>query len=288
MAIRFDDKVVIVTGAGGGLGRAHALGFAARGAIVVVNDLAGSDAVVAEIVALGGRALADATSVTDRAGMAALVARLVADHGHVDVLIANAGFLRDKSFAKMSETEWDEVVAVHLGGAEICARAVWPTMRERGGRIVFTSSGSGLYGNFGQANYAAAKMALVGLTKTLAAEGAKAGIHVNALAPVAWTRLTANLFPPDSEALFAPEKVTPAALFLASAGAPNGMVLSAGAGVFAEVRVLEAEGLALADADLSPEAVAAGLATIADMARAVTPRDSIEQTFKLAARAARN
>lgn len=288
MAIRFDDKVVIVTGAGGGLGRAHALGFAARGAIVVVNDLAGADKVVADIEAAGGRALADATDVTDRAGMAALVARLVASHGGVDVLVANAGILRDRTFAKMTEAEWDAIVAVHLGGAEACARAVWPVMRARGGRIVFTSSGSGLYGNFGQANYAAAKMALVGLTKTLAAEGAKAGIHVNALVPVAWTRMTEGLFPPGGETLFAPEKVTPAALFLASAGAPNGMVLAAGGGVFAEVRVIEAEGLALSGADLTPENVAAGLATIADMTGAVTPRDSIAQTVKLAARAARD
>lgn len=285
MSIRFDGKSVIVTGAGAGLGRAHALGFAARGAHVIVNDLSrdAAESVVADISATGGTAEADTTNASDRVGMARLVDGVVAARGAIDIIVANAGVLRDKSFAKMQDSEWDMVIDVHLGGAYAAAKAVWSHMRKRGqGRIILTSSGSGLYGNFGQANYAAAKMALVGLTRTLAIEGEKAGIKVNALAPVALTSMTLGLLPVSDVKAFAPELVTPGVLYLASETAPTGMVLSAGAGVFAEVRVLEARGLALGEGELSPEAIAASIATVRDMNGAESLDSSIMQTLKLA------
>ncbi len=298
MTIRFDGRVVVVTGAGGGLGRAYALAFAGLGARVVVNDRGGArdgsgasntpaEAVAAEIAALGGEAMTDASDVTDRAAMAGLAGRVLARFGRVDVLVANAGILRDRSFAKMSPAEWDDVVAVHLGGAQASVAAVWPAMRDAGyGRILLTTSGSGLYGNFGQANYSAAKMALVGLMRTLAAEGEKSGIRVNAIAPVAWTRLTADLFPPGSETVFAVEKVVPGALYLTSEAAPNGMVLSAGAGVFAEARVVETPGLALGDAP-DVDTLARRFAEVRAGDGAEPVANAMAQTVKLAARASR-
>jgi NAD(P)-dependent dehydrogenase (short-subunit alcohol dehydrogenase family) len=180
--------------------------------------------------------------------MQAVVERALARFGRLDVVIANAGILRDRSFAKMEAAEWDAVIAVHLDGAFNTIRAAWPAMRERGyGRIVTTTSSSGLFGNFGQANYAAAKMGLVGLTRTLAIEGQKNDIRVNAIAPIAWTRMTAGLFPPGTEEVFAPEKVTPGVLFLASEAAPSGVVLSAGGGAFAEARMVETDPLMVAE-----------------------------------------
>jgi NAD(P)-dependent dehydrogenase (short-subunit alcohol dehydrogenase family) len=219
--IRFDGQVVIVTGAGGGLGRSHALEFAKRGAKVVVNDLGGSmdgsggssaaaDAVVAEIIAAGGEAIADGASVTNDAGVAALVERTMAKWGRIDVLIANAGILRDKSFSKMELADFSTVVDVHLMGTVKPLKAVWEIMKAQNyGRIVVTTSSSGLYGNFGQANYGAAKLALVGLMNTIKLEGAKNDIRINAISPVAATRMTENLMPPEMLAKLGPEQVTP-------------------------------------------------------------------------------
>jgi len=244
--IRFDDRVAIVTGAGGGLGRAHALALAARGARVVVNDVGQADAVVAEIRAGGGQAMASDASVSDAGAVAAMVAQAMAEWGRVDILINNAGILRDKSFAKTPMDFFEAVIDVHLRGAWICTQAVWEVMRAQGyGRVLMTTSASGLYGNFGQANYAAAKGALVGLMNTLAIEGAKNDIRVNALAPAAATAMTAELLPPGEAALLTPESVAPGALFLVSEGAPTKTILTAGAGVFALARMDETPGIDL-------------------------------------------
>lgn len=257
--IRFDDQVVIVTGAGGGLGRCHALEFARRGAKVVVNDLGGAmdgaggssaaaDAVVAEIKAAGGEAIADGASVTDDKGVANLVARTMDAWGRIDVLVANAGILRDKSFAKMELNDFSAVLDVHVMGAVKPAKAVWEIMRNQNyGRIVVTTSSSGLYGNFGQANYGAAKLGLVGLMNTLKLEGGKNDIRVNAISPVAATRMTDNIMPPEMLQRFAPEHVTPGVVYLASKDAPTGAILTAGAGVFALAQIVETEGAFLGD-----------------------------------------
>jgi NAD(P)-dependent dehydrogenase (short-subunit alcohol dehydrogenase family) len=229
MSINFNGRVAVVTGAGGGLGRTHALALAARGARVVVNDFGRGDAaggnrqrrraVVAQIRAAGGEALANHASVTDETGVAELVQQAMAAWGRIDILVNNAGILRDKSFAKMDLADFRQVVDVHLMGAAICSRAVWNAMRaQKYGRIVFTTSSSGLYGNFGQANYGAAKMALVGLMQTLAIEGAKDGIRVNCLAPTAATRMTEGLLPAAVLDKLAPEAVTPGLLYLVSEG----------------------------------------------------------------------
>jgi NAD(P)-dependent dehydrogenase (short-subunit alcohol dehydrogenase family) len=245
MSISLHGKVAIVTGAGGGLGREHALALAARGAKVLVNDfgraVAGPDgteqtaaeAVAAEIRAAGGEALANGASVTDEAGVKVMVDEVLAHWGRIDILVNNAGILRDKSFAKMDLADFRLVLDVHLMGAAICSKAVWDTMRaQKHGRIVMTTSSSGLYGNFGQANYGAAKMALVGLMQTLAIEGAKDGIRVNCLAPTAATRMTAGLMPEEVLARLGPEAVAPAVVFLASDEAPTRAILCAGAGTF--------------------------------------------------------
>lgn len=262
MTISFTDQVAIVTGAGGGLGRCHALELARRGAKVVVNDLGGAmdgtggsseaaEAVVAEIKAAGGEAIANGGSVSDRAGARSMVEDAMNAWGRVDILINNAGILRDKSFAKMSLDDFAVVMDVHLMGAAYCSHAVWPIMREQNyGRILMTTSPSGLYGNFGQANYGAAKMAQVGLMNTLKIEGAKNNIHTNALAPVAATRMTEDLIPEEAQKNLGPELVTPAAIFLVSEGAPNGVILQAQGGKFSMACVVENEGLNLgADAD---------------------------------------
>lgn len=263
--IRFDGRVAIVTGAGNGLGRCHALSLAERGAKVVVNDPGGSvdgsgsggaaQAVVDEITAAGGVAMADAGSVTDAPAVAAMVDRVMDAWGRIDILINNAGILRDKSFAKMEDAQFDAVIDVHLRGAYLCTKAVWPVMQAQGyGRILMTTSSSGLFGNFGQANYGAAKLAVVGLMNTLHIEGSKHGIRVNALSPAAATRMTEALLPEGAADRLAPEKVTPAALFLVSEDAPSKAILTAGAGIYAVARIEETPGLAL---DPSPEAIAA-------------------------------
>ena len=255
--IRFDGKVAIVTGAGGGLGRVHALELARRGAKVVVNDLGGavdgsaghSEAslkVVEEIKAEGGEAIANGSSVTDDAGVARMVQDAMDHWGRIDILIANAGILRDKSFAKMEFGDFSVVVDVHLFGTVKPAKAVWEIMRAQNyGRIVVTTSSSGLYGNFGQSNYGAAKLGLIGFMNTLKLEGQKNNIHVNAISPVAATRMTENLMPPAVLEQLKPEFVTPGVVFLCSEEAPTGAIMTAGGGAFALSRIVETEGVYL-------------------------------------------
>lgn len=238
-------RVAIVTGAGGGLGRAHALYLAGQGAKVVVNDLGqeAADRVAAEIVAQGGEAFGAAASVTDEAAVNAMVEQVVARWGRVDILICNAGILRDKTFAKMSLDDFRLVVDVHLMGAAICAKAVWALMREQGhGRIVMTTSSSGLYGNFGQANYGAAKLALVGLMQTLAIEGEKYNVRVNCLAPTAATGMTEGVLSAESLALLDPAFVSPGLLALVQDDAPTRAILCAGAGHFATANITLTDG----------------------------------------------
>jgi NAD(P)-dependent dehydrogenase (short-subunit alcohol dehydrogenase family) len=274
--IRFDGKVAIVTGAGGGLGRQHALELARRGAKLIVNDLGASvdgsggssdaaKAVVDEIKALGGQAIANGSSVTDDAGVALMVGTAMDAWGRVDILIANAGVLRDKSFAKMEMADFEFVVSVHLMGTVKPAKAVWEIMREQNyGRIVVTTSTTGLYGNFGQANYGAAKLGIIGFMNTLKLEGQKNNIHVNAICPMAATRMTENLMPPDILKRLAPEYVTPGVVFLASEEAPTGAILTAGAGVFALARLYETEGVYLGEGGLSVEEVRDNWSKITD------------------------
>jgi len=295
MSIRFDGRVAIVTGAGGGLGRCHALGFAARGAKVVVNDLglggAPSEAtlaVVAEIERAGGAALADGADVTNAEQVEAMVARAGARWGGVDILVNNAGILRDKTFVKMPLADFEKVVGVHLMGAAICTKAVWAGMRDRGyGRIVFTSSSSGIYGNFGQANYGAAKAAMIGLMNVLHLEGARYDIRVNVLAPTAATGMTAGLLPPEVAALLTPESVTPAVLFLTAESAPSRIIMGAGGGVFAVIHIEETPGVFLTEAERTPETIAARFAEISDRKSAVPLENAFAQTFKFASAAAK-
>jgi NAD(P)-dependent dehydrogenase (short-subunit alcohol dehydrogenase family) len=238
-------RVAIVTGAGGGLGRAHALYLASQGAKVVVNDLTqeAADRVAAEITAAGGAAIGVAASVTDEVGVVAMVDQVVARWGRIDILVSNAGILRDKTFAKMSLDDFRLVVDVHLMGAAVCAKAVWALMREQGyGRIVLTTSSSGLYGNFGQANYGAAKMALVGLMQTLAIEGEKYNVRVNCLAPTAATGMTEGVLSEESLRLLDPALVSPGLLPLVHDDAPTRAVLCAGAGHFAIANITLTEG----------------------------------------------
>jgi NAD(P)-dependent dehydrogenase (short-subunit alcohol dehydrogenase family) len=276
MTIRFDGRVAIVTGAGGGLGRQHALALAARGAKVVVNDLGGTldgnggtpkaaQAVVDEIRAAGGEAIASGASVTDAAAVQAMVDEAIKTWGRVDILVNNAGILRDKSFAKMSLDDFRLVVEVHLMGAVNCTKAVWDTMRAQNyGRIVMTTSSSGLFGNFGQSNYGAAKMALVGLMQTLSIEGAKNDIRVNCLAPTAATRMTENLMPEAVLKLLQPEAVTPGLLALVAEGAPTRAILCAGAGAFERAHVTLTPGVFVGLPDDAAEQVAANFAALSD------------------------
>ena len=282
MAIRFDGKVAIVTGAGGGLGREHALALASRGARVVVNDLGSSRdgsggssdaarAVVAEIEAAGGEAMANGASVTDASAVQAMVDETVAKWGSVDILVNNAGVLRDKSFAKMTLEDFAFVMDVHLMGAVNCTKAVWDGMRERNyGRIVMTTSSSGLYGNFGQSNYGAAKMALVGLMQTLSIEGAKNDIRVNCLAPTAHTRMTEDLGAALPLEALGPELVTPGLLYLVSQDAPSRVILAAGAGGFERAYVTLTQGDFITGAD-APEQVAARFEAISDRTGEIVP-----------------
>ena len=273
--IRFDGQVAIVTGAGGGLGRQYALELARRGAKVVVNDLGGamdgsggsSEAaakVVAEITAAGGTAIANGSSVTDDAGVARMVKDTLDAWGRIDILVANAGILRDKSFSKMEIADFEFVVDVHLMGTAKCAKAVWEIMKTQNyGRIVGVTSPTGLYGNFGQANYGAAKAGIVGLMHTLKIEGAKNNVHVNVISPVAATRMTENLIPPDVAKRMGPEEIAPGVVFLCSEEAPTGTILTAGGGAFAVARLHETEGVYLGD-QLSVEAVRDHWAAITD------------------------
>jgi NAD(P)-dependent dehydrogenase (short-subunit alcohol dehydrogenase family) len=240
-----DRRVAIITGAGGGLGRAHALYLAGQGARVVVNDLTqeAADRVAAEIIALGGEAIGVAASVTNEAAVEAMVSKVMGHWGRIDILVSNAGILRDKTFGKMSLDDFRLVVDVHLMGAVVCAKAVWEIMREqRYGRIVMTTSSSGLYGNFGQANYGAAKMALVGLMQTLAIEGDKYGVRVNCLAPTAATGMTEGVLSAASLERLDPSFVSPGLLALVAEDAPTRTILCAGAGHFATANVTLTEG----------------------------------------------
>lgn len=259
MAISFKDKVAIVTGAGAGLGKSYALALAKLGAKVVVNDLGGAldgsggnsaaaEATVAEIKKAGGMAIANGASVSDAAGVDGLVKQTVKEFGTVDILINNAGILRDKSFKKITVDDFKIILDVHLMGSFLCTKAVWPIMDEKGyGRIVMTTSSSGLYGNFGQTNYAAAKMGLVGLMNSLKLEGQKKNIHVNAVAPTGGTRMTDGLLPPEAFEKLKPELIAPAVLYLCSEQAPTGCIIEAAAGYYAKVQVVEAKGVKLGE-----------------------------------------
>jgi NAD(P)-dependent dehydrogenase (short-subunit alcohol dehydrogenase family) len=291
-AIRFDDRVAIVTGAAGGLGRSHALGLAARGAKVVVNDrgsaldgsggsLSAAASVAAEIEAAGGIAMADDADVTDFAQVAAMVERVQRRWGQIDILVNNAGILRDKSFAKMTPEEFRAVLEVHLMGSVHCTKAVWDAMRAQNyGRIVFTSSSSGLYGNFGQANYGTAKAAMIGLMNVLDQEGRKNDIRVNILSPTAATRMTDPFLSIEDKALLAPETVTPGLLYLVSADAPSRVILCAGAGCFARAEIVETQGVHLRADELSPETVAERFAAISAESGRQMLSDAWAQTKK--------
>ncbi|HAL41206.1 MAG TPA: hypothetical protein DCP57_02090 [Gammaproteobacteria bacterium] len=286
MSISFADQVAIVTGAGGGLGRCHALELAKRGAKVVINDLGSTmdgsggsseaaESVVAEIKAMGGEAIANGGSVSDRQGAKSMVDDAMNAWGRVDILINNAGILRDRSFAKMTLDDFDMVINVHLMGAAYCAHAVWPIMREQNyGRILMTTSPTGLYGNFGQVNYGAAKLGQVGLMHSLKIEGAKNNIHTNTIAPVAATRMTEGIMPESILEKLGPELVTPAAIFLVSEEAPNGVIMQAQGGQFSLACVVENQGVRL-DADATAEDIAANYEAIVDM-QEVKPRGMLQ------------
>ncbi|WP_424986697.1 SDR family NAD(P)-dependent oxidoreductase [Microbulbifer sp. S227A] len=298
MEIRFDNRVAIVTGAGTGLGRCHALGLASRGAKVVVNDLgAATDgtgtssdaalAVVDEIKSAGGQAIAHGADVADPDAVADMVAQTMAEWGRIDIAVNNAGILRDKTFGKLDLDDFRKVVDVHLMGSATVCHACWPIMRDQGyGRIVLTSSGSGLYGNFGQSNYGAAKAAMMGLMNVLHMEGARDNIRVNVLAPTAATRMTEALIPADALALMSPETITPGLLYLVSENAPSRVMLGAGAGCFAQTRVYETPGVTLTG-EITPEIVAAQFAGISDPKGQKELASAFDQTRKYVANAAR-
>ena len=295
--IRFDNRVAIVTGAGIGLGRSHALGLAARGAKVVVNDLGAdagglgqssdaANAVVEEIKALGGESFVHGADVSNSEQVTDMVNQAMQRWGRIDVLVNNAGILRDKSFAKMTLDDFNKVVAVHLTGSLNCCHAVWPIMQQQKyGRIVLTSSASGLYGNFGQSNYGAAKAAMVGLMNVLHLEGVRDDIRVNTLAPSASTRMTENLLPESAHELLAPETITPGLLYLVSEDSPSKTILSAGAGCFAQTRIYETEGIMI-EGDITPEIVARNWSKITDPTHQAEIPDAFSQTRKFAKRAA--
>ena len=289
MTIRFDGRVAIVTGAGGGLGRQHALALAVRGARIMVNDLGGTldgaggtpkaaQAVVDEIRAAGGEAIASGASVTDAAAVQAMVDETMKTWGRVDILVNNAGILRDKSFTKMALDDFRVVVEVHLMGAFNCTKAVWDIMKAQNhGRIVMTTSSSGLYGNFGQSNYGAAKMALVGLMQTLSIEGAKNNIRVNCLAPTAATRMTQDLMPEAVLDLLKPEAVTPGLLALVSDDAPTRVILCAGAGAFERAHITLTRGVFLGLPDDAAEQVTANLGALSDRQGETVPESGTAQ-----------
>ncbi|RJQ73212.1 MAG: SDR family oxidoreductase [Desulfobacteraceae bacterium] len=292
--IRFDGRVAIVTGAGQGIGRMYALELAARGAQVVVNDLGGArdgaganqsaaDKVVSEIKAAGGQAVANYDSVATMQGGAGIVQTAVEAFGKVDILINNAGILRDKSFLKMSEEEWDMVIAVHLKGAFCVTQPALKLMKAANyGRIVFTSSTSGLYGNFGQSNYGAAKTGLVGLMNVVKLETANNNIKVNTVAPTAYSRMTSDIFPPEFEKKLDPQFNAPMVLYLASeANAVSGMIFVMGAGWYGRTAVVSGKGVCLGDGQrpIAPEEIAANFDRIASLDEC-KPRDSGANIFE--------
>lgn len=300
MNISFEGQVAIVTGSGNGLGKSHAMELAKRGAKVVINDFGGArdgtggslspaEEVVKEIEAAGGEAMANGANVANFEDCRKMVADAVAKWGRVDVLINNAGILRDKSFGKMSVDEWNAVVNVHLNGSANCALAVWNQMKEQGyGRILMTTSTSGVYGNFGQANYGAAKMGVVGLMNTLCIEGAKNDIRINCVSPTAATRMTEDIMTEEMLAALDPKYVTPAAVYLVSRDAPNRTVMFAGAGTYSKLEVRESEGMYFAEADRNAETIAANFGNLSDMSNASVYQSGTEHVAKLITNAQKN
>jgi NAD(P)-dependent dehydrogenase (short-subunit alcohol dehydrogenase family) len=289
LLISLRDKVAIVTGAGGGLGRQHALALAARGAKIVVNDFGGArdgtggsdtaaQRVVNEITALGGQAIANSASVTDADAVKNMVETTIASWGRVDILVNNAGILRDKSFSKMTLDDFRMVMDVHLMGAVICCKAVWDVMRAQNfGRIIMTTSSSGLYGNFGQSNYSAAKMALVGLMQTLSIEGAKNNIRVNCLAPTAATRMTEGLLSEAMLAALLPEAVAPAVVLMASDDAPTRTIICAGAGSFETANITLTQGVFIGTQTNAADDLMARFGEVCSRADEIVPQSGAEQ-----------
>jgi len=300
MTISFDGQVAIVTGSGNGLGKSHAMELARRGAKVVINDFGGArdgtggslspaEEVVKEIEAEGGEAMANGANVAVFEDCQQMVADAVAKWGRVDVLINNAGILRDKSFGKMGIDEWNAVVNVHLNGSANCALAVWNQMKEQGyGRILMTTSTSGVYGNFGQANYGAAKMGVVGLMNTLCIEGAKNDIRINCVSPTAATRMTEDIMTEEMLAALDPRFVTPAAVYLVSKDAPNRTVMFAGAGTYSRLEVRESAGVYFPEAERTAESIADNFDKITDMADFSVYQTGTEHVAKLIANAQKN
>ena len=292
MSIEFNDKVAIVTGAGGGIGKEHALELARRGAKVVVNDLGGSvdgsgtsdaaEEVVGLIKSEGGEAISNGASVTDLNAVKAMVQQTMDEWGRIDILVNNAGILRDKSFHKVSIEDFNLVMDVHFQGSLNCTHTIFPIMREQEyGRIIFTSSASGVYGNFGQTNYGSAKMAMIGLMNTLKLEGQNKNIFTNSITPVAYTRMTEGLIPEDFGQNLKSEYITPAVIYLASDQAPNGVIIAAGAGVFSRINIQESMGVTLGTGeDMTPENIHANWDKISDMTNARALQNGGEQTLK--------
>ena len=292
MAIRFDNKVAIVTGAGGGIGKEHALELAKRGAKVVVNDLGGSvdgsgasdaaNEVVELIKSEGGEAMSNGASVTDLDAVKVMVNQTMEEWGRIDILVNNAGILRDKSFHKVTLEDFNLVMDVHFQGSLNCTHTIYPIMREQEyGRIIFTSSASGVYGNFGQTNYGSAKMAMIGLMNTLKLEGQNKNIFTNSITPVAYTRMTEGLIPEDFGKNLSSEFITPAVIYLASEEAPNGVTIAAGAGVFSRILIHETMGVSLGmGEDMTPENIHANWDKISDMTEARALQNGGEQTLK--------
>lgn len=296
MKIKFDDRVAIVTGAGQGLGRSHAISLAKRGAKVIVNDLgaSGGESINAEKVAEeirnnGGEAIADGSNVSNFDEVQNMVSQAIDAWGRVDILVNNAGILRDRTFLKMSIDDMRQVIDVHLMGSMYCSKAVWEIMREQSyGRIVFTTSSTGLYGNFGQTNYGAAKMAMVGMMNTLHLEGMKYDIRVNCLAPAAGTAMTEGLFPEPIFDLLSPESVSPGVVFLSSSDAPSKIVLAAGGGSFAVFKGFETEGINLHPDSLNPEGIVKNWQAICSEEGMNELQTGAEQTEKFARQAVKN
>ncbi|HTG21758.1 MAG TPA: SDR family oxidoreductase [Reyranella sp.] len=290
MTIRFDNRVAIVTGAGNGLGRAHALLLASRGARVVVNDPGGAvdgkggdhaaaDKVVAEIKAAGGQAVPNYDSVADPKSAANIVKTAVDSFGTIDIVVNNAGVLRDKTFHNMTVDDFDFVVKVHFLGTAYVTHAAWPIMRAKAyGRVVVTSSNSAIYGNFGQANYGGAKLAVVGFMNALRLEGQKYNVLVNALAPVAGTRMTESLMTPEMLARLDPAFVSPMVAYLCSEQCQRtGDIWSAGAGYFSRIEYREAPGLRIEGRAPTVEDVADNIDKIADLSTNKVFRTSSEE-----------
>ena len=303
MSIRFDGRVAIVTGAGNGLGRSHAIELAKRGAKVVVNDLGGArdgrgtdtgaaNKVVAEIEAFGGEAISNYANVTNADEVKEMVGAAMSKWGTIDILINNAGILRDKSFSKIEMQDVRDVFEVHVMGAFNCTKAVWDVMKEQQyGRILMTTSSSGLYGNFGQANYGAAKLALVGLMNTLVIEGEKYNIKVNALAPIARTRMTEELLPEPMQHLLGPEAVSAGALVLCAENSPNRFILCAGAGVYSKADIFETSGLTTVEGEREPEFISSHFDKVTNEAEQSVLTQGNQQTekfLKLAMKAVQN